>query len=658
MIVEIGHFALILAFAVAVFQACVPVWGALRHDGVLVRLAPRAALLQFALVALAFASLTQAYLTSDFSVANVFQNSHTLKPFIYKWSGVWGNHEGSMLLWVLILALFGAAVALFSRRLPDDMLGVTLAVQSMIAAAFMAFLIFTSNPFLRLANPPFEGRDLNPVLQDPGLAVHPPLLYLGYVGFSIVFSFAAAALILGRVDAAFARMVRPWTLVAWIALTLGIAMGSYWAYYELGWGGFWFWDPVENASLMPWLTGTALLHSAIVMEKREALKIWTILLAVITFSLSLLGTFLVRSGVLTSVHAFAVDPERGLFILFILIVFIGGSFTLFALRANAMRAGSLFSPVSREGALVFNNLFLSVAALAVFVGTLYPLLLEALTGAKISVGAPFFDLTAVPLMIPLFLAIPVGQKLAWKRGDFAGAMSRLWWVLALAVVGAAAVSFAVSGGPVMALAGIGLGFFLIFGAFDDLLDRAARGGWGRFMPRLLAIPRANVAMVLAHAGAGLMVLGISATAFEKEKIISVKAGETFQLAHHSLTLNGLTTQTGPNYNALVARFTLRDGAGAPIAELNPAKRVYVGRQMPTSEVARYREGFSEVYLAIGETSGGERVDLRAYYKPYVLLIWLGPVLMAFGGLLSLSDRRLRVGAPRRGRGAGAGRPPG
>jgi len=656
MIVEIGHFALILAFAVAVFQACVPVWGALRHDGVLVRLAPRAALLQFALVALAFASLTQAYLTSDFSVANVFQNSHTLKPFIYKWSGVWGNHEGSMLLWVLILALFGAAVALFSRRLPDDMLGVTLAVQSMIAAAFMAFLIFTSNPFLRLANPPFEGRDLNPVLQDPGLAVHPPLLYLGYVGFSIVFSFAAAALILGRVDAAFARMVRPWTLVAWIALTLGIAMGSYWAYYELGWGGFWFWDPVENASLMPWLTGTALLHSAIVMEKREALKIWTILLAVITFSLSLLGTFLVRSGVLTSVHAFAVDPERGLFILFILIVFIGGSFTLFALRANAMRAGSLFSPVSREGALVFNNLFLSVAALAVFVGTLYPLLLEALTGAKISVGAPFFDLTAVPLMIPLFLAIPVGQKLAWKRGDLAGAMSRLWWVLALAVVGAAVVSFAVSGGPVMALAGIGLGFFLIFGAFDDLLDRASRGGWGRFMPRLLAIPRANVAMVLAHAGAGLMVLGISATAFEKEKIISVKAGETFQLAHHSLTLNGLTTQTGPNYNALVARFTLRDGAGAPIAELNPAKRVYVGRQMPTSEVARYREGFSEVYLAIGETSGGERVDLRAYYKPYVLLIWLGPVLMAFGGLLSLSDRRLRVGAPRRARVAVQGSP--
>jgi len=646
MIVEIGHFALVLAFVVSVFQAVVPIWGAVRHDGVLVRLAPRAALLQFVLVAIAFASLTHAYLTSDFSVANVFQNSHTLKPLIYKWSGVWGNHEGSMLLWALILALFGAAVALFSRRLPDDMLGVTLAVQSMVASAFMAFLIFTSNPFLRLANPPFEGRDLNPILQDPGLAIHPPLLYLGYVGFSIVFSFAAAALILGRVDAAFARMVRPWTLVAWVALTAGIAMGSYWAYYELGWGGYWFWDPVENASLMPWLTGTALLHSAIVMEKREALKIWTILLAVITFSLSLLGTFLVRSGVLTSVHAFAVDPERGLFILFILIVFIGGSFTLFALRANAMRAGSLFSPVSREGALVFNNLFLSVAALAVFIGTLYPLLLEALTGAKISVGAPFFNLTAVPLMIPLFLAIPVGQKLAWKRGDLAGTMSRLWWVLALAIGGAAGVASVVSGGPVLALAGLALGLFLVLGAVDELIDRAARGGWARFVPRLAAIPRASVAMVLAHAGAGLMVLGISATAFEKEKIVSIKAGETIALGQYSLTLNGLTTQTGPNYNALVARFTLRDGTGV-VAELNPAKRVYVGRQMPTSEVARHREGLSEVYLAIGETSGGDRVDLRAYYKPYVLLIWLGPLLMSIGGLLSLTDRRLRVGAPRR-----------
>ena len=590
--------------------------------------------------------MTHAYLNSDFSVLNVFQNSHSLKPLIYKWSGVWGNHEGSMLLWVLILALFGAAVAVFSRRLPDDILGATLAVQAMVAGAFIAFLLFTSNPFLRLPNAPFEGRDLNPVLQDPGLAIHPPLLYLGYVGFSIVFSFAAAALILGRVDAAFARMVRPWTLAAWIFLTLGIAMGSYWAYYELGWGGYWFWDPVENASLMPWLTGTALLHSAIVMEKREALKTWTILLAIITFSLSLLGTFLVRSGVLTSVHAFAVDPERGLFILVILIAFIGGSFALFALRAGAMEGGGLFAPISREGALVFNNLFLSVASLAVFIGTLYPLLLEALTGAKISVGAPFFNLTAMPLMIPLFVVIPIGQKLAWKRGDLLGALQRLWWIAALAIVVAAGVGFAMQGGPIMALAGIALGLYLVVGALDDLVDRALRAGVANIGSRLRAIPRSVFAMAIAHAGAGIMVLGIAATAFEQEKIVSLKPGESVPLGAYMLTLNGFAPETGPNFTSMVARFSLRDGTGV-VAELAPAKRIYIGRQMPTSEVGRYRHGFSEVYVAIGETSEGSRVDLRAYDKPFVLLIWLGPLFMAIGGLLSLSDRRLRVGAPRR-----------
>ncbi|MCA0400575.1 MAG: heme lyase CcmF/NrfE family subunit [Proteobacteria bacterium] len=646
MIVEAGHFALVLAFAVSLFQASVPLWGALRGDAVLARLASRAAIAQFLLVALAFAALTYAYLGSDFSVANVFQNSHSLKPLLYKWSGVWGNHEGSMLLWVLILALFGAAVAVFSRNLAEDVLGATLAVQAMIAAAFIAFLIFTSNPFVRMSEPPFEGRDLNPVLQDPGLAIHPPLLYLGYVGFSIVFSFAIAGLLLGRVDAAFARMVRPWTLVAWIALTLGIAMGSYWAYYELGWGGFWFWDPVENASLMPWLTGTALLHSAIVMEKRAALKTWTILLAILTFSLSLLGTFLVRSGVLTSVHAFAVDPERGLFILMILIVFIGGSFALFAARAGAMESGALFAPISREGALVFNNLFLSVATLAVLTGTLYPLLLEALTGAKISVGAPFFNLTVVPLMVPLFLAIPIGQKLAWKRGDLAGALSRLWVSAIAGLMGAALLVYSLRGGPVVALLGIALGLYLVLGALDDLLDRALRGGNAQILNRLFGIPRSLVAMTLAHAGVGLMVIGIAATAFETEKIISMKPGETTSLGAYSLTLEAIGPESGPNYHSIVARFSLRDGAG-PIAELKPSKRVYTGRQMPTSEVARHRYGLSEIYLAIGETSEGGRADLRAYDKPFVLLIWLGPLLMSLAGLLSLSDRRIRVGAPHR-----------
>lgn len=645
MIVELGHFALVMALVVALFQAIVPLWGALRQDDVLLRLAPRAAILQFILVAMAFGALTWAFLTSDFSVANVFQNSHSLKPLIYKWSGVWGNHEGSMLLWVLILALFGAAVAVSSRHLPEDMLGVTLAVQAMVAAAFIAFLVFASNPFLRIPAAPFEGQGLNPVLQDPGLAIHPPLLYLGYVGFSIVFSFAAAALILGRVDAAFARMVRPWTLAAWIVLTLGIAMGSYWAYYELGWGGYWFWDPVENASLMPWLTGTALLHSAIVMEKREALKTWTILLAIVTFSLSLLGTFLVRSGVLTSVHAFAVDPERGLFILAILIAFIGGSLFLFAMRASAMDGGGLFAPISREGALVFNNLFLSVAALAVFIGTLYPLLLEALTGAKISVGAPFFNLTAVPLMIPLFIAIPIGQKLAWKRGSLAGAVQRIWWALALALVMTAGVTFIIGGGPVLALAAIALGLYLVFGALDELVDRAWRGGSSMVSARLRAIPRSVYAMVIAHAGAGIMVLGLAGTAFEQERIMAVKPGQTITLGGYLLTFKGMTNQPGPNYEATAARFELRDGA-ALVAELAPAKRVYIGRQMPTSETARYRHGFSEVYLAIGEVQDDSSVDLRAYDKPFVLFIWLGPLIMGIGGMLSLSDRRLRVGAPR------------
>jgi cytochrome c-type biogenesis protein CcmF len=646
MIVEIGHYALVLAFAVSLFQAAVPLWGALTRDGLLVALGPRAAIVQLLMVSLSFAALTYAYLASDFSVSNVYQNSHSLKPLIYKWSGVWGNHEGSMLLWVLILSLFGAGVAIFSRNLPDDILGATLAVQAMIAAAFIAFVLFSSNPFTRVLPAPFEGRDLNPILQDPGLAVHPPLLYLGYVGFSIVFSFAAGALIVGRIDAAFARIVRPWTLLAWITLTLGIAMGSYWAYYELGWGGYWFWDPVENASLMPWLTGTALLHSAIVMEKREALKVWTVLLAIITFSLSLLGTFLVRSGVLTSVHAFAVDPERGLFILIILIAFIGGSFTLFALRARAMETGALFSPISREGALVLNNLFLAVCALAVFVGTLYPLVLEGLTGQKISVGPPFFNLTTIPLMLPLFVAIPFGQRLAWKRGDLLGVTERMKAALLLSFVAALGLAYALAPGPVLAIVAIALGLFIVIGSIDEIRERAMRGGMAGAPRRLIQLPRTFVATALAHAGVGLMVIGIAFTAFEKEKILSMKPGESTDLGAYTLTLVSILPESGPNYNSTVARFRVHDGA-REVAELRPAKRVYVGRQMPTSEVGRYRIGFSEVYVAIGETSDGSHVDLRAYWKPFVTLIWLGPLVMAIGGLLSLSDRRVRVGAPSR-----------
>src|SRR6187455_3395570 len=458
---ELGHFALVLALGLALIQSIVPVIGVHRRDGSLMRLASSTALAQFVFVALSFLALTACYVTSDFSVATIYENSHSAMPLLYKFTSVWGNHECSMLLWVLILALFGALVALFGGNLPDTLRANVLAVQAWIASAFYLFILITSNPFLRIADAPFEGRDLNPILQDPGLAIHPPLLYVGYVGLSISFSFAIAALIDGRIDAAWARWVRPWTLLAWMFLTLGIAMGSYWAYYELGWGGWWFWDPVENASLMPWLAGTALLHSALVMEKRNALKVWTLLLAILAFSLSLLGTFLVRSGVLTSVHTFASDPLRGVFILAILVIFIGGAFTLFAWRAPLLKQGGLFAPVSREGALVLNNLFLTSACATVFVGTLYPLALESLTGEKISVGAPFFNLTFGPLFIPLLIAMPFGPLMAWKRGDFLGVTQRPFGAFALALVGIAITFVAAGGGPVLAPFGIGLSLFVV-----------------------------------------------------------------------------------------------------------------------------------------------------------------------------------------------------
>src|SRR4051812_26191971 len=445
MIAELGHYALVLALALALVQSCVPLYGAQRNDTALMGIASSTAVAQFCFVAIAFAALVACYLRSDFSVVNVFENSHSAKPLIYKITGVWGNHEGSMLLWVLILSVFGALVALFGGNLPARLKANVLAVQAWIAAAFYLFILATSNPFLRIATPPLEGRDLNPVLQDPGLAIHPPLLYFGYVGFSISLSFAIAALIDGRIDAAWARGVGPGALLAWMFRTAGVAMGSYWAYYTLGWGGWWFWDPVENASIMPWLAGTALLHSAVVMEKRNALKVWTILLAILAFSLSLVGTFLVRSGVLTSVHTFASDPARGTFILAILVLFIGGALALFAWRAPLLKQGGLFAPISREGTLVLNNLFLVTACATIFVGTLYPLALEALTGEKISVGAPYFNATFGPLFIPLLLVVPFGPLMAWKRGDLAGVAQRLMGAAAIAVIGIA-VTFALEGG--------------------------------------------------------------------------------------------------------------------------------------------------------------------------------------------------------------------
>src|SRR5271156_5039000 len=441
MIDEIGHFALVLALCVAAIQAVVPLYGAARGDGALIALARPAALAQFIFIATAFLALMHAYATSDFSVLNVATNSSSAKPLLYKITGVWSNHEGSMMLWVFMLALFGAAVAVFGGNLPPALRARVLSVQAMIGVGFLLFILFTSNPFLRLFPVPADGNGLNPILEDRGLAFHPPCLYAGYVGFSISFCFAIAALIEGRVDPAWARWVRPWTLAAWCALTVGIAMGSWWSYYTLGWGGWWFWDPVENASFMPWLIGTALIHSSIVVEKRDTLKSWTILLAILTFSLSLVGTFLVRSGVLTSVHAFASDPRRGVFILLLLVVVIGGSLTLYAIRAPNLKGGGLFAPLSREGALVLNNLLLTTGAATVLLGTLYPLFLDAVGGPKLSVGFPFFNRTFAPMMIPLLLAVGVGPMLAWKRGDLLGALQRLWAAFAVALVVAAGGPF-------------------------------------------------------------------------------------------------------------------------------------------------------------------------------------------------------------------------
>jgi len=649
MIAETGHYALVLALALALIQSTVPILGARLNDGALMNVARSTALAQLLFVALSFAALVTLHVTSDFSVANVFENSHSLKPMIYKITGVWGNHEGSMLLWVSILALFGGLVAAFGNNLPLSLRAHVLAVQAWIASAFYLFILITSNPFLRIANPPIEGRDLNPVLQDIGLAVHPPMLYLGYVGFSISFSFAIAALLEGRIDAAWARWVRPWTLVAWIFLTLGIAMGSYWAYYELGWGGWWFWDPVENASLMPWLAGTALLHSAVVMEKRNALKVWTILLSILTFSLSLLGTFLVRSGVLTSVHAFATDPTRGVFILLILCIFIGGSLTLYAWRASALKQGGLFAPISREGALVLNNLFLTTACATVFIGTLYPLALEVLTDDKISVGPPFFNLTFAPLFVPLMIAMPFGPMLAWKRGDLLGAMQRLLAAGIAALVALALVWAWTGGGSTLAPLAIGLGVFVIAGALSDLAERTGvfRMPPATAMRRARGLPRSTWGTAFAHAGVGIALIGIVCeTTWNTEYIATMRPDDLAKVAGYDVRLEGLSQRQGPNFREMVAQFTVGLD-GERLAVMTPSKRNFTTRAgASTTEAALLTRGFSQLYISLGDVTGDGGIAVRIYHKPLVLLIWFGPVLMAFGGLLSLSDRRLRVGAPK------------
>ncbi|MBR0710338.1 heme lyase CcmF/NrfE family subunit [Bradyrhizobium liaoningense] len=648
MIVESGHYALVLALGLALIQSIVPLIGARLRDDALMNVARSTALAQLLFVGASFVALVMLHVNSDFSVANVYENSHSMKPLLYKITGVWGNHEGSMLLWVSILALFGGLVAAFGNNLPLSLRAHVLAVQAWIASAFYLFILVTSNPFLRIANPPIEGRDLNPVLQDIGLAVHPPMLYLGYVGFSISFSFAIAALMEGRIDAAWARWVRPWTLVAWIFLTLGIAMGSYWAYYELGWGGWWFWDPVENASLMPWLAGTALLHSALVMEKRNALKVWTILLSILTFSLSLLGTFLVRSGVITSVHAFATDPTRGVFILLILCLFIGGSLSLFAGRATSLKQGGLFAPISREGALVLNNLLLTVACAVVLFGTLYPLAMEMLADFKMSVGAPFYNLTFAPLFALLLLAVPFGPMLAWKRGDLLGVTQRL---LAAGVAGLVAIAIAwgwANGGATLAPLGIGLGIFVIAGAVTDIVERTGlvRLPFATALHRARGLPRSAWGTAFAHAGLGVALIGIVCeTTWNGEYIATMKQNEVAHIAGYDVKLDGLFQRQGPNYREMIAEFNVsRDGE--MLSVMTPSKRSFTTRGSSTTEAALLTRGASQLYISLGDANAEGAIAVRIYHKPLVLLIWWGPVLMAFGGVLSLSDRRLRVGAPK------------
>jgi len=652
-ITELGHYALVLALGIAIVQSTLPFWGAHRNDPQLMALAPSAAIGQFIFMVLAFAALVYAFVVSDFSVINVASNSHSSKPMIFKIAASWGNHEGSMVFWILILAFYGALVAAFGRNLPPSFKARTLAVQGLISVGFLTFTLFTSNPFVRLDPVPIDGNGFNPLLQDVALAVHPPMLYAGYVGLSMAYAFAIAALIEGRVDASWARWVRPWTLLAWVLLTFGITLGSYWAYYELGWGGWWFWDPVENASFMPWLAATALLHSSIVVEKRGSLKSWTILLAILAFSLSLLGTFLVRSGVLTSVHAFAVDPARGVYILGLLIVAIGGSLALFAWRAPDLKSGgSVFAPVSREGALLLNNLLLATACATVLLGTLYPLILETLNGQKISVGPPYFNATFGPLMLPLLLSVPIGSMIAWKRGDLMGVLGRLKAAVIITLVIVVGHLIWMEGKSALAVLGLGVAWWVIFGSLVELAERIQlfRLPFARSMSRAKGLPRSAYAMAIAHMGLGVMMVGVvGSTAWQAERILVMKPGDNVELSGYEFVLDDVSEYQGPNYVGRRADIVVT-ADGDPVSVLQPEMRFYQVERQPTSEAGIHSNVFRDLYAVLadppeGQTAADAGYTVRLYMNPLVTWIWAGVVMMGFGGMVSLTDRRHRVGAP-------------
>ena len=654
MIPEIGQFSLTIAFGFALVQSVLPMLGAARGNSLWMRSAHATSLAQVVFTSIAFTALMRSFVVSDFTVLNVVENSHSLKPLLFKIAGTWGSHEGSLLLWVLILTVFGAGVSIFGTNISDSLRARTLSVQAWISVGFVSFMLFTSNPFERVFPPPPDGQDLNPLLQDVGLAMHPPLLYIGYVGFSIVFSFAVAALIEGRVDAAWARWVRPWALAAWISLTAGIALGSWWAYYELGWGGWWFWDPVENVSFMPWLLGTALLHSAIVTEKRDAFKSWTILLAILTFSLSLLGTFIVRSGLLTSVHAFAVDPERGYYILWLLGISIGGSLLLFAWRAPALETGGLFRPISREAGLLVNNLLLATATGTVLFGTLYPLFVEALVGERLSVGPPFFNAAFIPTMLPLVFVMALGPFLSWKRADLTGVLQRLKFVAVLTGLASLAVWYLAEGGPVLAYLSIAIAIWLLLATLQEWAGRIRLGDvpFRDALRRARNMPRAAHGMTLAHAGLAVAIFGfVGSSAWKSEEILFVTPGTEVAIAGFDVRFEGAEQVRGPNYLANRGTLTVERG-GEYVTTLYPERRSYPVSQFSTTESAIHSTLAGDLYASLSEPANVAAADrgawtLRILYEPLVNFIWIGAAMLIMGGGLSLSDRRLRVGAPRR-----------
>ncbi|WP_423906055.1 heme lyase CcmF/NrfE family subunit [Candidatus Spongiihabitans sp.] len=637
MIPELGHFALVLALVISLLLASLPLVGAQRGIVTWIAFAKPAAQAQFVLIAFAYICLTYAFLQDDFSVKYVASHSNSHLPLIYKISGVWGGHEGSLLLWVFILSVWSGAVSLFTRSIPESISATVLAVMGMLSVGFLLFMLFTSNPFERMLPVPAEGRDLNPLLQDFGLAVHPPILYLGYVGFSVAFSFALTAMISGRFDAAWARWSRPWTNIAWMFLTIGIALGSWWAYYELGWGGWWFWDPVENASFMPWLIGTALIHSLAATEKRGVFKAWTILLAVFAFSLSLLGTFLVRSGVLISVHAFATDPSRGLFILIFLSVVIGGSLLLYAWRAPTIMSHVKFEIISRETAILLNNIFFGVLCFAVLLGTLYPLVLDALGLGKISVGPPYFNLIFALIGLPLVMLIGIGALIRWKKDRLKRINRVVIVILAISATAGLSIPLLMPHYSLAAALGVFAGSFVIILSLKGLADR---GHTGRRLKSLATTPRGFYGMTMAHIGIGVFVIGVTLTnVYSVERDIRMQAGEQYSIYDYQFIFNGTERLTGPNYQGIRGKFEVLEN-NKPVTRLFPEKRIYLVQKNPMTEAAIDPGFFRDLYIALGEPLENDQVwAVRIYFKPFIRWIWLGALIMALGGFLGATDRR-------------------